>query len=164
MSTTREWHLENAPVMSTGMLIRRPVSEVFQALVDPDITTNFWFTKSTGRLTPGATVQWTWEMYDATGNFQVKEFEQDRLLVIEWGAVGASSTTFEARFTPRSGDTTFVDITETGYAGETGDEIVNQAIGSMGGFTQMLAALKAFLEHGIVLSVVADRFPDGKPG
>lgn len=32
------------------MLIRRPVAEVFEAFVDPAITTQFWFTHSTGRL------------------------------------------------------------------------------------------------------------------
>ncbi|MEV1167923.1 hypothetical protein [Nonomuraea sp. NPDC049784] len=36
------------------MLIRRPPAEVFQAFADPDVTTRFWFTKSTGKLTPGA--------------------------------------------------------------------------------------------------------------
>ena len=40
-----------APVMSkTAMLIRRPVADVFEAFINPDITTKFWFTKSSGRL------------------------------------------------------------------------------------------------------------------
>jgi len=38
--------------MNTGMLIRRPVAEVFEAFIDPDITTQFWFTRSSGRLEP----------------------------------------------------------------------------------------------------------------
>ena len=38
------------PVVTAAMLIRRPASEVFEAFVDPDITTKFWFTKSSGRL------------------------------------------------------------------------------------------------------------------
>lgn len=40
------------------------------------------------------------------------------------------------------------------------DEIVAQALDSMGGFTFVLAGLKAFLEHGIVLNLVADHNPD----
>jgi uncharacterized protein YndB with AHSA1/START domain len=44
------------------MLIRKPVAEVFEAFVNPDITTKFWFTKSSGRLEAGKQVQWEWEM------------------------------------------------------------------------------------------------------
>jgi hypothetical protein len=47
------------------------------------------------------------------------------------------------------------------YGGSTGDDLAAAALGSMGGFTWVLAALKAYLEHDIVLTVVADRFPDG---
>jgi hypothetical protein len=51
------------PVAKTGMLIRKPVTEVFEAIVDPAITTRFWFTKSDGRLEEGKPVKWEWEMY-----------------------------------------------------------------------------------------------------
>jgi len=36
--------LTHVPVMKTGMLIRKTVAEVFEAFIDPDITTQFWFT------------------------------------------------------------------------------------------------------------------------
>ena len=42
--------LQQLPVMNTGMLIRKPVADVFEAFIDPDVTTKFWFTKSSGRL------------------------------------------------------------------------------------------------------------------
>jgi len=35
------------------MLIRKLVAEVFEAFVDPAITTRFWFTKGSGRLEKG---------------------------------------------------------------------------------------------------------------
>jgi hypothetical protein len=38
--------LKRVPVAKTGMLIRRPVAEVFAAFIDPGVTTKFWFTKS----------------------------------------------------------------------------------------------------------------------
>ncbi len=34
--------LTRVPTMNTGMLIRRPVGDVFEAFVNPDITTQFW--------------------------------------------------------------------------------------------------------------------------
>jgi len=35
------------------MLVRKPVGEVFEAFVDPAITSRFWFTRSSGRLEAG---------------------------------------------------------------------------------------------------------------
>jgi len=45
--------IENAPVVRTQLLIRKPVEEVFEAFVNPAITTKFWFTLSTGKLGGG---------------------------------------------------------------------------------------------------------------
>src|SRR5262245_40098833 len=56
--------LRQPPIAKAEMLIRRPVAEVFQAFVDPAITTKFWFTRSSGPLEAAGRVQWEWEMYD----------------------------------------------------------------------------------------------------
>jgi len=50
--------LTHIPAMKTGILIRRPAAEVFEAFVNPEITTQFWFTRSSGKLAPGAQVEW----------------------------------------------------------------------------------------------------------
>jgi hypothetical protein len=55
--------LKHVPVTRTGMLIRKPVAAVFEAFIDPDITTRFWFTRGSGRLEVGKQIQWDWEMY-----------------------------------------------------------------------------------------------------
>ncbi len=132
---------------------------VFEAFVNPAITSRFWFTKSSGRLEPGKQVQWDWEMYHSSSQVLVKAIEQNRRILIEWSSSGAP-TTVEWLFTSRADGTTFVSITNTGFSGD-GDEIVDQAIGSTAGFTMVLAGLKALLEHNIILNLVADRFPDG---
>lgn len=51
-----------APVAKAeaGMLIRKPAGEVFEAIVNPDPTTQFWFTKSSGRLETGKKIKWEW--------------------------------------------------------------------------------------------------------
>ena len=51
-------------------------------------------------------------------------------------------------------------VTNAGFSGD-GDEVVQQALDSTGGFTLVLAGAKAFLEHNINLNLIADRFPDG---
>jgi uncharacterized protein YndB with AHSA1/START domain len=155
-------YLTHPPVATAAMLIRRPVADVFEAFVDPAITTQFWFTRSSGRLAPGAQVQWDWEMYNVSSRVSVREIESNRRIVIEWSGNG-TPTTVEWLFTAPTEDTTFVSVTNAGFHGD-GDAIVEQAIGSTGGFTLVLAGLKALLEHGIHLNLVADRFPAGMEG
>jgi len=148
------------PIAKTGMLIRRPVVEVFDAFVDPEITTKFWFTKSTGKLKPGSQVEWTWEMYDHSVPVMVKEIEPNKRIVVEWGNY-KSSTTVEWTFKPLGESQTFVEITNSGFQGSP-DELLAQVSDSTGGFSLVLAGLKALLEHDIQLNLVRDRFPEGK--
>ena len=59
---------KNPIIVEAQMLIRKPVAEVFEAFVNPQITTRFWFTKSSGRLEQGKTVRWDWEMFGVGDN------------------------------------------------------------------------------------------------
>lgn len=151
--------LTRVPVTKTGMLVRRPVTEVFEAFINPDITTKFWFTKSSERLEDGNQVQWEWEMYDISIPVSVKAIEPNKRIVITWPGY-SSLTTVEWEFESLDDGTTFVRITESGFTGD-GDELVKQVTDSTQGFTLVLAGLKALLEHNIRLNLVADRYPKG---
>jgi uncharacterized protein YndB with AHSA1/START domain len=96
-------------------------------------------------------------MYAVSSQVSVKAIEENKRILIEWSGYGTPSPV-EWIFTALSDDTTFVSITHTGFRGN-GDEVVNQAIGSTEGFTLVLSGLKAFLEHNVILDLVADRFP-----
>ncbi len=144
------------PTVETQMLVRRPIEEVFNAFVDPTVTTRFWFTKSSGKLEQGVTVTWQWEMYGVSADVQVKEVEPSSRILIEWDD---PVTTVEWRFTSHGAEATLVQISNVGFQG-TEEEIVAMALDSMGGFSLVLAALKAWLEHGIALNLVADRAPE----
>jgi uncharacterized protein YndB with AHSA1/START domain len=151
--------LRKVPVTSTGMLIRKPVAEVFEAFVNPNITTKFWFTKSSERLEAGKQVQWDWEMYGISVPVTAKVIEPNQRILIEWPGY-SGRTTVEWTFSPHDDAATFVNITESGFTGD-GDELVKQVTGSTQGFSLVLAGLKAFLEHNISLNLVADRYPNG---
>lgn len=144
--------LKTEPIVRVQMLIRRPVAEVYRAFVDPEITSNFWYSRATGPLERGAKVTWYWEMYGVSANVTVKELEPNRRIVIEW------PTPVEWVLTEESPDTTFVVITASGFSGDD-DAKVAEALDSMGGFSLVIAACKAYLEHGIQLNIVADRAP-----
>ena len=151
--------ITRVPVMKTGMLIRKPAAEVFEAFVNPDITTQFWFTRSSGRLALGKQVEWDWEMYAVSAAVTVQAIEPNRRIVIEWPGY-SGLTSVEWLFTPHIDDTTFVSITETGFTGD-GDSLVQQVTASTQGFSLVLAGLKALLEHNVRLNLVADRYPKG---
>jgi uncharacterized protein YndB with AHSA1/START domain len=110
-------NLTQIPIAKTGMLVRKTAADVFEAIVNPDITTRFWFTKSTGRLEPGKQVQWAWEMYDVSIQVTAKAIEPNKRIVIEWPGY-SGPTTVEWKFTPHADSGgTFVSVTETGFTG-----------------------------------------------
>ena len=145
--------LQTDPVARTQMLIRRPVAEVFEAFIEPAITSRFWFTRGSARLTEGAVVTWHWDMYGFSPEVTVKAVEPDRRILVEW------PTPIEWQFVPHGEAETMVTITSSGFSG-TGDQQVAQAIDMMGGFSFLLAGCKAVLEHGVELNLVADHHPD----
>jgi uncharacterized protein YndB with AHSA1/START domain len=147
--------LQHEPVARAEMLIRSPVARVFEAFVDPSVTSRFWFTRASGRLEKGATVTWYWDMYGVSGDVVVKEIERDRRIVIEW------PTPVEWTFTDRGDEGAFVSITASGFTGSDDDRVA-QALDSMGGFTLVLAGCKAYLEHGLELGLVGDHNPDAR--
>jgi len=151
--------LSQVPVSKTGMLIRRPVADVFEAFISPEITTKFWFTKSSGTLEAGRQIQWEWEMYNVSALVNVKVIEPNKRILIEWPGYSGPSTV-EWIFAPQKDGATFVSIAEAGFTGN-GDELMKQLADSTQGFTLLLAGLKALLEHNVQLNLVADRYPEG---
>jgi uncharacterized protein YndB with AHSA1/START domain len=147
----------SAPIAKTQMLIRKPVEDVFEAFVNPAITTKFWFTKSTGKLEAGKEVRWEWEMYDLSVKVRVKAIEPNLRILVEWH----DPPFVEWLFSSRPDGTTFVTISNWGFRGSD-DEMVKQAINSMGGFSFLLAGLKAVLEHNVALNLSADHNPDAQ--
>jgi len=145
----------NIPTVETQMLIRKPASTVFQAFIDPEITTNFWFTKSSGQLEVGKTVTWEWEMYGSSTNVLVKDIIQNKKISTEWGD---PSTAVDYEFTALTDDTTYVGIKNYGFK-KTGIELIQAIKDSTGGFTTVLDGLKAYLEHNINLNLIGDKYP-----
>lgn len=146
-----------APVARTQMLIRAPAATVFDAFVDPAITTRFWFTRASGPLRAGADVTWYWDMYAAEGQVHVEALERPHGLRIAW------PNPVQWRFDDRGDGTTLVTIEASGFSGDI-DAQVRDALDQQEGFALVLAACKAYLEHGIALNLVADHAPDAWVG
>ncbi len=140
------------PVSGT---VPRPCAAVYEAVADPAQLSQYFTTGGArGYLTAGTEV--TWDFHDFPGAFPVRVLEADkpRRIVIEWDGEataseqGTTRTTFE--FEPFDGDTrTLVTITETAW--QATPDGARAAFGNCEGWTSMLNALKAWLEHGINL-------------
>ena len=118
-------------------------------------STNFWFTKSSGHLEEGKTIAWEWEMYGASGKVFVKEIILNKKILLEWGE---PATTVEVEFTALTESSTYVTIKNHGFK-ETDNDLIEVIKDSTGGFTTVLDGLKAYLEHGIKLNLIEDKFP-----
>jgi uncharacterized protein YndB with AHSA1/START domain len=87
-------------VARAEMLIRSPVSKVFEAFVNPAITSKFWFSRGSAKLEAGKSVRWDWGMYDFSVEVRVKVLEPNTRILVEWSAYGAF-TDIEWVFTGR---------------------------------------------------------------
>jgi len=148
---------KNAPIAKAQMLIRKPAAQVFEALIDPAITSKFWFTHGSCRLEAGKQVRWEWAMYGpaAVADVSVKAIEPNRRILVEWGGYGAMQP-IEWILTPKSNNSTLLQVRNWGFTPDQVAEVVD----STEGFTLVLAGLKAWLEHGIALNLTADHNPD----
>ena len=142
-------------IVEVQMRIRKPVSIVFNAMIDPAETVNFWFTKSSGKLEVAKTVTWEWEMYGISVTAYVKEIIQNERIVIAWGE---PQTIVAFHFKALADGSTYVVVKHFGFD-LTGDELIPAIKDSTGGFTTVLDGMKAYLEHGINLNLIADKFP-----
>jgi uncharacterized protein YndB with AHSA1/START domain len=134
--------------------IARPVHEVFEAVADPEQLSRYFTTNGAkGRLTTGATVMWDFADFPGAFPVEVVEVEQDRRIVLRWDAADGGDdpyqTTATMEFEALDDGRTLVTISEEGWRqSEAGRR---SSYGNCEGWTGMLCALKAWLEHGVNL-------------
>lgn len=137
--------------------ISKPVTEVFEAVADPaQLSAYFTTGGAKGRLEEGATV--SWDFHDFPGAFPVKVVEVilNERIVLEWEANDKRdgrpyNTTVTMGFKPVDGDPsrTLVEISEEGW--QENEIGLQSSYGNCMGWSQMLAALKMWVEHRINL-------------
>lgn len=142
--------------------IARPVEEVFEAVADPARLSAYFTTGgAVGRLETGTTVQWDFADFPGAFPVEIDEVEPNRRIVLRWEAADGPSedgaattgaahmTTVVFTFEPLDDGRTLVTIEESGWR-ETATGL-KAAFGNCQGWSQMLAAMKVWLEHGISL-------------
>ncbi len=136
--------------------VSRPQAEVYEAVADPAILSHYFTTGGAqGRLETGGTV--IWDFADFPGAFPVEVVSADEKSDIElrWAASDPDAetpyqTTVIISFAAVDGGRrTKVTISESGWHDTPGGR--RASYGNCMGWSQMLAALKCWLEHGINL-------------
>jgi uncharacterized protein YndB with AHSA1/START domain len=133
--------------------IQKPVSEVFDAVYNPTKLSGY-FTNggASAPLDEGTTVEWAFadNPGDEKNKFpvQVKKVVKNELIVLGWEGAKGLDTTIEMQF-EADGDETIVRISETGWR-ETQADLDSSYLNCFG-WSQMIIALKAYVEYGIDL-------------
>lgn len=133
--------------------IQKPVEDVFDAVYDPEKLSGY-FTNggAKGALDEGATVEWAFA--DTPGEeirfpVEVEKTVRNELIVLRWQGTQKELNRVEMRFQSTGENETLVQISESGW--EATQEDLDCSYGNCMGWSQMLSALKAYLEYGVDL-------------
>lgn len=137
------------PKFQVQLKIRKPVAQVFEAVVNPAKLSGYFVKTSSGPLATGTTVKWSFA--EAPGEFDVitREVIPNERIVFEWPSDRGALTRVEMSFVPLDASNTMVKVSESGWkADEKGFELSH---GNAGGWMHMMLCLKGYLEFGINL-------------
>ncbi len=125
--------------------IQKPIEEVFEGIVNPSKMTNYFISKSSGRLVSGKEV--IWEFPEFADKFPVNEIiiETNRSISFVWDPETVVKITLEKL----PDNSTIVRVNENGKA--LNEENLKWALENSGGWANFLACMKAYLEYGIQL-------------
>ncbi len=131
--------------------IKKPVAEVFDAVYRPEKLTAYFTTGgASAPMDAGTSVMWDFHDFPGAFPVHIRECVPGERLVFDWPLDGGEGLTrVTMLFQPLDPESTEVRIRETGWP-ETPEGIRAMA-GNTGGWTQMLACLKVYLEHGVNL-------------
>ena len=136
--------------IKAGLQVLKPVSEVFEAIVDPEKMKNYFISKSSGYMKEGESLIWKFPEMDIEFTVKIGKIEKDKYISYYWdGAFDGEQTFVEINLLPVEDKVTFVSITEKSKANnEAGIKWLKN---NTEGWANFLACLKAWMEYGIHL-------------
>lgn len=131
--------------VKAGITIYKPIDEVFEAIVNPEIMTQYFISKGSARLEEGTEVMWEFPEWDERFPVQVKEVVPNKSIVWNWDPKSMVRIELEVD----SNKNTTVRVQEEGH--QLDEAGIKWAIGQTEGWTNFLTCMKAWLEYGINL-------------
>ncbi|HEY8690975.1 MAG TPA: SRPBCC domain-containing protein [Chitinophagaceae bacterium] len=135
--------------IKASLMISKPVLEVFEAIVDPEKMSNYFISKSSGRMEEGKTLVWEFPEMDMQFPVYIKKIEPDNYISFNWKDFRDGTETLVEFTLTQKPNATFVTVTEKSRDNdETGMKWLKSNIE---GWANFLACLKAYMEYGINL-------------
>lgn len=134
--------------ITAKMIIRKPASEVIEAIVDPQKIGNYWFSSSSDRWEQSKSITLRYNEYDAEGVIDVLEVQENKKIVFSWGGETGEETVVTITLKELDTENTVIEVKESGLQ-EHDLEVVNKMLGQKEGWVYTLTCLKAYLEYGI---------------
>jgi uncharacterized protein YndB with AHSA1/START domain len=131
--------------------IRKPVAEVFDAVVDDKKMSGYFISKASGPLVAGRTVMWSFPEFPGEAYpVEVDEVVPNERIRLRWDAdKGRDKTRIEMVFKPIDAGATLVQISESGWNDDEAG--LKASHGNAAGWMHMMMGLKGSLEYGINL-------------
>lgn len=145
--------------INVALQISKPANEVFEAIVDPVKMSNYFISKSSGRMEEATTIMWKFPEFDMEFPVRVGKIEKGSYISFYWDMDGIELQV-EMTLAPKNNNSTLVTITEKK---RNNDEAgIKWLAGNSAGWANFLACLKAYLEYGINLRKGAFDFMSDK--
>ena len=135
--------------IKTALQILKPVNEVFDAIIDPDKMSNYFISKSDGRIEQGKVLNWEFPEFEGSWPVTILEVEPDKHISFSWDGASGYQTKAEISLESRENNTTLVRILEKSM--ENNEDGIKWLLSNTEGWSFFLACLKAYLEYGINL-------------
>lgn len=145
--------------IKVALQIQKPAHEVFEAIVDPAKMSNYFISKSTGRMEEGARLTWMFPEFTMEVPVRVGTVKPDEYISYFWSGENGEQQV-EMTLTPAPNNSTVVTITEKSM--ELNEAGLNWLKGNTEGWANFLACLKAWVEYGINLRKGAFDFRSNK--
>jgi len=146
-------------VIKAAIQILKPAHEVFEAIIDPAKMSNYFISKSSGKMEEGREVFWQFPEFNNEFPIKVGKIETDKYISFFWN-MESIELMVEISLKSTDDNATIVSIVEKSRNDEHPG--IKWLVGNTEGWANFLACLKAYLEYGINLRKGAFDFMSDK--
>jgi uncharacterized protein YndB with AHSA1/START domain len=134
--------------IKTALQILKPPHEVYEAIVNPEKMSNYFISKSSGRMETDKELLWQFPEFEMQFPIRVGKLEKDAYISYYW-TMDSLELLVEMNLVASPNNSTVITVTEKSR--EPDEAGINWLKGNTEGWANFLACLKAYLEYGINL-------------